>query len=228
MRAALLLIGGVGCENFTRGHCEANGRQRGAEFGADAWCDACIANAALGRPRSREHLAAAAPLGVGAATEPVEETAALDDRKKLLVLADWFDVYDDQHGYAGAREVQADLRRIAADLVRPVVSAATRDSDDDPRVGEVCEAYWDVVRERDDARALVQGLEVLPVVLCEAPYDAAVRCDRPENHLGSHSHTTDGRTTWWELPRTWTGLDGPIKRLMDYVDRPPAKSRRPL
>lgn len=54
MREALLLIGGYGCENYTRNHCEANGRIEDADFTADAWCDACIANAALGRPRGRE------------------------------------------------------------------------------------------------------------------------------------------------------------------------------
>lgn len=48
---ALELIGKGGCSNFWQGHCEASGRVRGAQFGADAWCDACIANDALGRAR---------------------------------------------------------------------------------------------------------------------------------------------------------------------------------
>ena len=56
MREALLLIGGGGCESFTRGHCEANGRVRGAYYGGEGWCDPCIANEALGRPRGREEL----------------------------------------------------------------------------------------------------------------------------------------------------------------------------
>lgn len=54
MREALLRIGGYGCENYTRGHCEAAGRTIDADFTADAWCNACIANAALERPRGRE------------------------------------------------------------------------------------------------------------------------------------------------------------------------------
>jgi hypothetical protein len=54
MREALLIIGGYGCANYTRGHCEHAGRIRAADFTADAWCDACIANAALGRARGRE------------------------------------------------------------------------------------------------------------------------------------------------------------------------------
>lgn len=51
---ALLLIGGFGCTNFTHGHCARAGRLRDADFTADAWCDACIANEALRRPRGRE------------------------------------------------------------------------------------------------------------------------------------------------------------------------------
>lgn len=35
------------------------------------------------------------------------------DPGKLRTLADWFDVYDNNRGEMGAREVQADLRRIA-------------------------------------------------------------------------------------------------------------------
>lgn len=54
MREALLHIGGFGCETFTRGHCEQAGRIKDAEFTSEAWCNACVANAALGRPRGRE------------------------------------------------------------------------------------------------------------------------------------------------------------------------------
>jgi len=38
------------------------------------------------------------------------------DAMKLRVLADWFDKYDDERGYDGERDVQADLRRIANDI----------------------------------------------------------------------------------------------------------------
>lgn len=48
MRLALELIDRNGCTNFTSGRCWNYGRQRGAEYGADAWCDACTARDALG------------------------------------------------------------------------------------------------------------------------------------------------------------------------------------
>lgn len=38
------------------------------------------------------------------------------DSEKLRALADWFDGYDDDRGYFGVRDVQADLRRIADEL----------------------------------------------------------------------------------------------------------------
>lgn len=38
------------------------------------------------------------------------------DSEKLTTLAMWFDVLDDEKGYTGPREVQADLRRIASAL----------------------------------------------------------------------------------------------------------------
>ena len=50
----------------------------------------------------------------------------LANEKKLTILADWFDVYDNERAYTGPREVQDDLRRIAADLraMSRVVEAA--------------------------------------------------------------------------------------------------------
>lgn len=55
MRDALTLIGGCGCEHFTRGSCtEPNsGKLRGSLEGWNAWCDACIALTALGLPTAR-------------------------------------------------------------------------------------------------------------------------------------------------------------------------------
>lgn len=41
----------------------------------------------------------------------------MSDADKLRALADWFDKYDDDRGYPGQRDVQADLRRIANNLV---------------------------------------------------------------------------------------------------------------
>jgi len=35
------------------------------------------------------------------------------DSLKLRILATWFDKRDDERGWEGSREVQADLRRIA-------------------------------------------------------------------------------------------------------------------
>jgi NTP pyrophosphatase (non-canonical NTP hydrolase) len=48
MRLALELIDRDGCTTNTRGRCWDEGRQRGARYGADAWCDACVARDALG------------------------------------------------------------------------------------------------------------------------------------------------------------------------------------
>lgn len=49
-----------------------------------------------------------------------------NDAAKLRTIADWFDLKDDRDDYAGLREVQADLRRIARQLdglTTPVVAA---------------------------------------------------------------------------------------------------------
>lgn len=48
MCAALRLIDRHGCITYTRGRCWDSGRTRGARYGADAWCDACVAADALG------------------------------------------------------------------------------------------------------------------------------------------------------------------------------------
>lgn len=44
------------------------------------------------------------------------ELTDMADSKKLYVLADWFDVRDNERDYVGRREVQDDLRRIAEKL----------------------------------------------------------------------------------------------------------------
>jgi hypothetical protein len=53
LREALELIAGdrADCESSTSGamSCKKNGRRRIARFGADKWCDRCIANDALNR-----------------------------------------------------------------------------------------------------------------------------------------------------------------------------------
>lgn len=48
---ALWLIDRHGCTSYTRGRCldPHSGKKRGARYGADAWCDACIARDALNR-----------------------------------------------------------------------------------------------------------------------------------------------------------------------------------
>ena len=48
---ALHLIDLCGCTTFTGPRCldSTSGRKRGAECGADAWCDACVARDALNR-----------------------------------------------------------------------------------------------------------------------------------------------------------------------------------
>lgn len=55
MRAALMHVGGMGCETYTKGSCVDSGRTKDAQYGADRWCDACVANTALGLPCGREH-----------------------------------------------------------------------------------------------------------------------------------------------------------------------------
>jgi hypothetical protein len=47
LREALGLIMLPGCETTTVGNCWEMGRVRGARYSADAWCDPCIAVAAL-------------------------------------------------------------------------------------------------------------------------------------------------------------------------------------
>lgn len=49
VRDALMLIDKYGCTNFIGERCSdpGSGRVRGARYGADAWCDACIARDAL-------------------------------------------------------------------------------------------------------------------------------------------------------------------------------------
>ena len=47
LSAALQLIDRHGCTNYTTGRCWDARRIRGAEYGADSWCDACVARAAL-------------------------------------------------------------------------------------------------------------------------------------------------------------------------------------
>jgi hypothetical protein len=48
---ALRLIAGDRCERLTRGRCSdaSSGYVRGARYGADAWCDGCVAADALAR-----------------------------------------------------------------------------------------------------------------------------------------------------------------------------------
>lgn len=48
---ALLLIAGERCSTFTSGSCRngTSGKVRGAKYGADAWCEPCIAFDALER-----------------------------------------------------------------------------------------------------------------------------------------------------------------------------------
>lgn len=50
MFSALSLIAERGCETFTVGRCwsPGNGRTRGARYGAECWCDPCVATDALG------------------------------------------------------------------------------------------------------------------------------------------------------------------------------------
>jgi len=48
MRSALKLIAGEKCSNFTSGDCKSAGRTKNAQYGADRWCDACIARDGLG------------------------------------------------------------------------------------------------------------------------------------------------------------------------------------
>jgi hypothetical protein len=62
------------------------------------------------------------------------EREVLGDAAKLYVLAEWLDKYDDERGFDGKREVQADLRRIAL-------------------------AYTDALGERDRARAALEQVE---------------------------------------------------------------------
>lgn len=47
LRSALELIDKHGCHTYTSGRCWENGRARGAEFSAEAWCDPCVARDAL-------------------------------------------------------------------------------------------------------------------------------------------------------------------------------------
>ena len=48
---ALQLISRHGCESFVAPYnCQGGGRTRGAYYGADAWCDPCIALDALPAP----------------------------------------------------------------------------------------------------------------------------------------------------------------------------------
>jgi hypothetical protein len=51
---ALRLIAGDRCWTFTRGRCsdEGSGRVRGARYGAEKWCDSCVATDALVRMES--------------------------------------------------------------------------------------------------------------------------------------------------------------------------------
>lgn len=45
-RIALTIIAGDGCSSFTSGDCRAE-RDPLARYGADSWCDACVARAGL-------------------------------------------------------------------------------------------------------------------------------------------------------------------------------------
>jgi hypothetical protein len=69
LKAALRLIRGDFCENYTTGlgSCRLNGRKPDAEYGADRWCDPCIAYAAL-----QSHSACASSVS----REAVQSTAA--------------------------------------------------------------------------------------------------------------------------------------------------------
>lgn len=97
--AALELIDRLGCSKFTKGRCSdaSSGLERGARYGADAWCDACIARDALDKavavssPDTREAAdrivadAIARHMGYGDADE-----AARDGQN--TVLAEYADV----------------------------------------------------------------------------------------------------------------------------------------
>jgi hypothetical protein len=43
----------------------------------------------------------------------------MTDAEKLRTLAVWHDLKDDERGYTGEREIQADLRRIANKIEKP-------------------------------------------------------------------------------------------------------------
>ena len=43
----------------------------------------------------------------------------MTDAEKLRTLAVWHDLKDDEMGYTGEREIQADLRRIANKIEKP-------------------------------------------------------------------------------------------------------------
>jgi len=51
-RRALKLLAGDGCTNYWGGTtCVTNGRKKNAQYGADRWCDACIARDGLEKSR---------------------------------------------------------------------------------------------------------------------------------------------------------------------------------
>lgn len=54
------------------------------------------------------------------------------DAQKLRALATWLDKYDDDIGYTGERDVQADLRRIADDLESSESACKCKEQSDTP------------------------------------------------------------------------------------------------
>ena len=92
MRDALSLIAGIGCEHFNgSASCvEDRPKGRGARYGADAWCSACIASDALGRPASKEAVRRAVKDGdfglhaLVQATLYKEEAECLVNRAEIL------------------------------------------------------------------------------------------------------------------------------------------------
>jgi hypothetical protein len=89
LKAALRLIRGDFCENYTTGlgSCRLNGRKPDAEYGADRWCDPCIAYAAL-----QSHSSGASSVS----REAVQSTAAaaLTDEQIVGLLAKAADELD--------------------------------------------------------------------------------------------------------------------------------------
>lgn len=107
---AALLIEATGCTTFTSGRCSDphSGRSRRSRYGADRWCDACIARDALDRASAPHE----SPVDVDAIAAWLSESLPdYDDIDDAIRNATHGGFYPQVHVHETATSIMAMIRR---------------------------------------------------------------------------------------------------------------------